>query len=102
VVRDSEIFIFQQDILKVSKYSQVRQKYLFLNSPDNVVGADMDSDLKDREKKAKRIVEGENIASEIESFLLLGSTNGERVNVYRRYFECFYEYSGKRVEFAIY
>lgn len=62
-VRDSEIFIFQQDILKVSKYSQIRQKYLFLNSPDNVVGADMDSDLKDREKKAKKIVEGENIAS---------------------------------------
>lgn len=86
VVRDSEIFIFQQDILKVSKYSQIRQKYLFLNSPDNVIGADMDSDLKDREKKAKKIVEGENIASEIESFLLLGSTNGERVNVYRRYF----------------
>lgn len=86
MVRDSEIFIFQQDILKVSKYSQIRQKYLFLNSPDNVIGADMDSDLKDREKKSKKIVEGENIASEIESFLLLGSTNGERVNVYRRYF----------------
>ncbi len=62
----------------------------------------MHSDLKEREKKAKRIVEEENIASEIESFLLLGSTNGERVYVYRRYFECFYEYSGKRVVFAIY
>lgn len=47
-------------------------------------------------------MEGENISNEIENYLIMGCTNGERVNVYRRYFECFYEYSGKRVEFSLY
>jgi hypothetical protein len=32
----------------------------------------------------------------------MGCINGERVSVYRRYFECFYEHSGKRVEFTLY
>jgi hypothetical protein len=90
LVRDSEIFLFQHEVLKVPKYTQLRQKYACLNSAENILGGDMDSDLKEREKKAKRIVEGENIASEIEAYLTLGCINGERVNVYRRYFECFY------------
>jgi hypothetical protein len=85
-LRDSSIFLFPNEVVKVSKYTQIRQKYGFLNNPDNILGGYMDNDLREREKKARRIVEGENISSEIESFLCLGSTNGERVNVYRRYF----------------
>jgi hypothetical protein len=101
-VRDSSIFLFPQEVLKVSKYSTIRQKYSFLTNPDNVLGSDMDNDLREREKKAKKIVEGETISNDIEGFLLLGCTNGERVSVYRRYFECFYDYTGKRVEFTLY
>jgi hypothetical protein len=60
----------------VPKYTQLKQKFAFLNQPENILGGDMDSDLKEREKRARKIVEGENIASEIESFLCMGSTNG--------------------------
>lgn len=45
-VRDSEIFVFQTEVLKVPKYTQLRQKYAFLNQPENIIGGDMDSDLK--------------------------------------------------------
>ena len=100
--RDSSIFLFPTETLKTSKYTQLKQKYSFLANPANIIGSDIDSDLRDRERKARKIVEGENISIEIESFLCLGCTNGDRVSVYRRYFECFYEYSGKRVEFALY
>jgi hypothetical protein len=62
-VRDSSIFLFQYDILKVNKYQQIRNKYSFLSSQENIVGGDKDVDLKDREKKAFKIVDGENIAS---------------------------------------
>jgi hypothetical protein len=34
----------------------MKQKYAFLNQPENILGGDMDSDLKDREKRARRIV----------------------------------------------
>lgn len=34
--------------------------------------------------------------------MCFGCVTGERMSVYRRYFECFYEYSGKRVEFNLY
>jgi hypothetical protein len=48
MVRDSSIFLFPQEVLKVSKYSQVRQNYSFLSNPDNLLGGDMDNDLKER------------------------------------------------------
>jgi hypothetical protein len=50
------------------------------------LGADIDNDLRDREKKARKIAEGEHISNEIEEYLCYGCTNGERVNVYKRYF----------------
>ena len=56
LIRDSEIFLFQTEALRVAKYTQLKQKYAFLNQPENILGGDMDSDLKDREKRAKRIV----------------------------------------------
>lgn len=33
LVRDSEIFVFQTEVIKVQKYTQLRQKYSFLNQP---------------------------------------------------------------------
>lgn len=33
LVRDSEIFVFQNEVVKVQKYTQLRQKYSFLNQP---------------------------------------------------------------------
>lgn len=33
LVRDSEIFVFQSEVVKVQKYTQLRQKYSFLNQP---------------------------------------------------------------------
>lgn len=84
------------------KYSVVRSKYAFLLHNDNIIGSDLDSDLREREKKAEKIAGGENIASEIENYLCNGCVNGERIQVYRRYFECFYECSGKRVEYGLY
>lgn len=57
-VRDSTIFLFPNETLKISKYTQIKQKYSFLNNIDNILGADMDNDLRDREKKARKIVEG--------------------------------------------
>jgi hypothetical protein len=62
-VRDSTIFLFPNETIKVSKYTQIKQKYSYLNSNDNILGGDIDNDLRDREKKARRIVEGENISS---------------------------------------
>ena len=46
VVRDSDIFVFQNEIVKVPKYTQLRQKYSFLNNAENIIGGDMDSDLR--------------------------------------------------------
>jgi hypothetical protein len=46
LVRDSEIFIFQYEVVKVPKYTQLRQKYSFLNNPENIIGGEMDADLK--------------------------------------------------------
>ena len=74
----------------------------FLSSPENILGGENEGDLREREKKARKIVEGENVSSDIENYLCMGCTNGERVSVYRRYFECFYEHTGKRVEFSLY
>ena len=56
-VRDSSCFLFKTEVVKVSKYSALRQKYLYLNHGDNLIGGDCDSDyyLKDRDKKAKKI-----------------------------------------------
>jgi len=34
-----------------------------LNNPDNILGGELDNDLRDREKKARKIVEGETISS---------------------------------------
>lgn len=48
VVRDSEIFVFQNEIVKVPKYTQLRQKYSFLNGLENIIGGDMDNDLRER------------------------------------------------------
>ena len=62
-VRDSTIFLFPNETIKVSKYTQIKQKYSYLNSNDNILGGDIDNDLRDREKKARKIVEGENISS---------------------------------------
>jgi len=62
-VRDSTIFLFPNETIKVSKYTQIKQKYSYLNNNDNILGGDIDNDLRDREKKARRIVEGENISS---------------------------------------
>lgn len=47
-VRDSTIFLFPNEIYKVAKYAQIRQKYAFLNNPDNILGGDIDNDLRDR------------------------------------------------------
>ena len=55
-VRDSPIFLFKTDVVKATKYSALRQKYAFINNPDNIIGGEFDSDLKDREKKARKIV----------------------------------------------
>ena len=58
VVRDSPIFIFPSDIIKISNYQQIRNKYAFLTTAENVLGDGKDPDLKDREKKASKIVDG--------------------------------------------
>ncbi len=57
-VRDSSIFLFQGEILKVINYQQIRNKYSFLASSENMIGDWKDSDIKDREKKAVKIVDG--------------------------------------------
>lgn len=62
----------------------------------------MDTDIREREKKAKKIADGENISNEVEQYLCFGCVSGERINVYKRYFECFYEYTGKRVDYSLY
>ena len=45
-VRDSPIFMFPEEIVKVSKYQQIRAKYSFLLFVENIVGNDFDSDLR--------------------------------------------------------
>jgi hypothetical protein len=47
-VRDSLIFLFPNETLKVGKYTQLRQKYSFLLNAENILGGDLDNDLKDR------------------------------------------------------
>lgn len=49
--------------MKVSNYQQIRNKYSFLTSGENMIGDLKDLDIKERERKAMKIVDGENIAS---------------------------------------
>lgn len=57
-------------------------------SPENVNGRDRDTAAyRDREKKAGRLLENELMESDIERFLQHGSTNGERVQIYLKYFQ---------------
>jgi hypothetical protein len=100
--RESSIFLFPDDIVRVARYSQIRSKFAFLLHPENIIGAEFDTDLREREKKARKIADGQNISNEVEQYLCYGCITGERLNVYKRYFECFYEYSGKRVEYSLY
>lgn len=46
--RDSKAFVFQYDLLKVMKYQQIRNKFAFLMSQENVLGCDKDVEFKDR------------------------------------------------------
>lgn len=48
LMRDSPVLLFQHDIIKVSNYQQIRNKFSFLMSSDNVIGGNRDQDLKDR------------------------------------------------------
>ena len=57
-VRDSPIFLFPEETVKVPKYQQLKSKYSFLLFQENVVGGDLDNDLREREKKAKKIADG--------------------------------------------
>ena len=45
-VRDSPIFLFPEDIIKVPKYSQIRSKFSFLLYQENIIGAELDNDLR--------------------------------------------------------
>ena len=58
LVRDSSIFLFPNEVLKVLNYQQVRNKYSYLASNENMIGDMKDLDIKDREKKACKIVDG--------------------------------------------
>ncbi len=42
--------------------------------------------MKDREKRAKSLVENEALESEIENFAIGGISTGERVELYMKYF----------------
>ena len=48
--------------MKVPKYSQIRSKYSFLLFQENIIGGQLDNDLREREKKAQKIADGENIS----------------------------------------
>ncbi len=69
---------------------------------ENMSRSNSEQDLKEKQKKTKKILEGENICHDIENYLCFGCINGDRVGVYRKYMECFYEYSGKKVEYSLY
>ena len=58
LMRDSSVLLFPHEIIIVSNYQQIRNKFSFLMSSDNVIGGNKDQDLKDREKKANKIVDG--------------------------------------------
>ena len=64
-IRDSPIFLFPEETVKVSKYQQIKSKFNFLLFQENIIGGELDNDLRDREKKAKKISDGEHISSEI-------------------------------------
>lgn len=63
LVRDGQGYLFREDTIKTLRYPQIRAKYSFLLVPDNIIGQGRDLDLKDRERRAKRIVDGENISN---------------------------------------
>lgn len=48
IVRDSTVFLFPCDIIKTANYQQIRNKYAFLASQENLIGDGRDVDLKDR------------------------------------------------------
>ena len=62
-VRDSSAFLFPDDLLRVPRYQQLRSKYSFLLFQDNLLGGDLDPDTREREKKAKKIADGECLSS---------------------------------------
>jgi hypothetical protein len=37
-IRESNSFLFQHEIIKTNKYSVLRNKFAFLNNPDNIMG----------------------------------------------------------------
>jgi hypothetical protein len=61
--REEKIFLFKENLIPVSTYQQLRNKYAFLMQSENLLGDLKDTDIKDRERKAMKIVDGENIAS---------------------------------------
>jgi hypothetical protein len=63
----------------------LKAKYEHLFKDDNIDLKDPIV-MKDREKRAKSLVENEALESEIENFAIGGISTGERVELYMKYF----------------
>ncbi len=48
ILRDSPVFLFPSDVIKTANYQQIRNKYAFLTSQENLIGDGRDIDLKER------------------------------------------------------
>lgn len=71
--------------LIVPSLNDLRAKYEFLLSPDNVEYK-TSNEYKFREKRAKNLAENEALESDIETLAQGGFTSGERVELYMKYF----------------
>ena len=73
------IYMFPEEVISVPKFSEMKVRFDFLNSPDNLGSRDKDALYREKEKKAKKLIEGDAFPTDIEAFLLHGCSNGERM-----------------------
>lgn len=75
-IRQHDCYMFQFEIMKVPKFFEIKHRFDYFTS-ENINGKDRDGVFyRERERKAVKLIESELMESEIERFLLFGSTNG--------------------------
>lgn len=83
--RPLSIYMFPDDIVKLPHLTELKNQFMFLNSPDNLT-REKEALYREREKKAKKILDNDGFQNDIEGYLLHGSSNGERMLLYMKYF----------------
>ena len=85
-VRELGVYMFQRNAVQIPTWKEVKQRFSFLESAENLGNRDKEALYREKERKGKKIIDNDGFQNEIENYLLHGSTNGERTPLYMRYF----------------